>query len=284
MRQRWNEFWFRPSSRLALDVTRIILVLQSLWILLSRPALATVVKWPDVFWSGVPQHLALRFGLTRSFAVEESLYVAAIIALLLSLTRRFSRPACFASALLLYHLAPLEEIITASPLTMFRGLTQPLFGLLFVAVARPSSVPSFENRWPVAGAQLSMALTYFLAALSKLHDAGIAWAVGPNVRAIAVSFWTWGVRAPWAPWLIHSDALCWVIAIGTMAVELAFPVVLVSRSANKVLVPLAAISHLVIVESLGVFFLSVPLLLLFVDWEWVAERFGRRVATAPATT
>lgn len=269
----WDHFWFRPGSRIALAATRSILALQALWILLSRYNLPSIVTWPDPFWAGVPRSLHLRFGLTRSFSFESFLFAAAIVALLVVLSGRFTRPACFLAALLLYHLAPLEEIITGNPLTMFRGLTQPLLGLLFVGAARPSNASSLENRWPVAAAQFSMAMTYFLSALSKLHDAGWAWAVGPNIRAIAMAFSTWGVRAPLAPMLIRNEWLCWAIAIGTLVIELSFPIVLVSRTAAKVLVPVAFISHIVIAYALGIVFLSLPLLLLFVDWEWLRLQF-----------
>lgn len=286
MTRKWNEFWFRPTSRAPLVATRVILALQALWIVASRPDLPLLTGWPDPFWSGVPQSLAIRYAVTRSVPLEVVLYVATAAILLAAAFGVAERYTCIAAGLLLYHFAPMEEIITGAPLTSFRGLTQSTFGLMLIGFASASrdEEHSGEYRWPVAATQFLMTLTYFFAALAKLHDAGIGWVAADNVRAIAMTFATWGVRAPLAPWLIAHEWVCGAVAAGTMAVELTFPLVLVSRTAAKLLVPLIFLAHVGMALTLGIFFLSTPLLLLFIDWEWVAARAGRGAAAGRATT
>lgn len=267
-------------------MTRVVLALQALWIVLSRPELPRVVSWPEPFWSGVPRTLQLRFGITRSLPFEMALYAVLVVLLVAAAFGLAERYTCIAAGLLLVHFAPLEEIITGGPLTMFRGLTHSALGLLLVGFAsvRVAETRAWQYRWPVAGAQFLMAMTYFGAATSKLHSAGLAWAEAGNIRAIAMTFYTWGVRAPLAPRLIERSWLCAAIAVGTVVMELTFPLVLVSRRAAKVIVPLVFIGHLGIMLTLGIVFLSLPLLLLFIDWEWLAARFARGAATARVST
>ena len=46
MTRKWNEFWFRPTTRSPLIATRFILALQALWIVASRPDLPLLAGWP----------------------------------------------------------------------------------------------------------------------------------------------------------------------------------------------------------------------------------------------
>ena len=284
--RKWNEFWFRPTTRAPLIATRVILALQALWIVASRPDLPLLARWPDPFWSFVPRSLAIRYAVTGSVPLEVALYVATAAILLAAAFGVAERYTCIAAGLLLYHFAPMEQIIPVAPLTNFRGLTQSTLGLLLIGFASASrdEKRSEEYRWPVAAAQFLMTLTYFFAALAKLYDAGIGWVAADNMRATAMTFATWGVRAPLAPWLIAHEWICGAAAVGTMALELTFPLVLVSRTAAKLLVPLVFVAHIGVALTLGIFFLSTPLLLLFIDWEWVAARARRGAAAGRATT
>jgi len=283
----WNHFWFRPASPLGPIAVRILLSVQALWIVLSRPELPNLVAWPDAFWTDIPTALRFRFFVFARSSTLEWILWATLIILLLLLIVRGGRLAAFVAGILLYHFAPMENILSGAALLGFRGLTQPVQGLLILSFARQPHLhdqPSPEYRWPVAAIQLLFSLTYFFAGLSKLFDAGWSWVSADNMQATAMVFTTWPVSSPWAAWLIAHRGACWVIGVGTLALELLFPLVLFSPLAAKILVPIAFIGHIGIAYTLGIYFLSSPLLLLFLNWDWVAEAFARASSTGRPTS
>jgi hypothetical protein len=58
--------------------------------------------------------------------------------------------------------------------------------------------------------------------------------------------------------------------------DFAFVIAVFSRPAARWIVPLVFVLHLLIYEVMGVFFLAMPLLLLFLDWEGL-DRWLRSV-------
>lgn len=282
LRRRWHDFWFRPVSPLGIRIARLLVSFNALWIVLSRPDWPDLFDWPRELWAGAGTS-RLRFLYVAPASVERVLYwvlVIALIAVIFNLWTRFF--ACLAG-LLLYHFAPLEHVIAERVGPYFGGLTLPLLALLIISFSykpRRNAPPSFEYRWPLALIQLLFAFTYFLAALSKLRYSGLGWISADNFRSTVEVFNTFepGSR-PLAHFLVEHPTICLLIAAFTVLLELAFPLVLVSRRAMAILVPLAVIGHIGIYLVLGVVFLNVPLLLLFVDWDLVAERL-RRVRTA----
>jgi hypothetical protein len=279
LRRAWEDHWFRPAAPLGVRAVRTLAAGQALWIALSRPDLPHLLAWPAPFWAAVDPALAHRFGIVGlPLAAEQSLFALLILALAAALLGIAPRAACAAAGLLLYHFAPLEEILIRAPILSFRGLTHPMLFLLLLSFAeqpRRGAAPSPEFRWPLALAQLLFSLNYFFAGLSKLYHAGVAWVSAEHVRVVALSFQQWGVVAPWADWVVASASLRWAAALGTPVLELAFPLALVSKLAARILVPLALAGHAGIFLSLGIFFHSAPMLLLFLDWDALDHRLRR---------
>lgn len=262
--------FFAPAGPRLLRATRAILAAQALWILLSRPDLPDLATWPQVFWTGVEPGLAARFAyapLGPSFAWLR--FGVLIAALLATLAGRWPRITGAVAGCLLYQIAPLEEILAGIPHTSFGGLTTPTIGLFLLAFAEAPSAdapPSPEYRWPVALTRLVFAFGYLSPLLAKLRFAGPAWFTADNMRAwIMVNEPL--TRAPLGPTIASSDALCWAVALGTLGLELLFPLAVFSRRAARVLVPLAAAFHVGTALVLGYLFPGLPLLLLFVDWD-----------------
>jgi hypothetical protein len=274
----WERLWYTPASPLGLLAARTLLAAQALWIVLSRPDLPELTGWPRELWRFVDPALRLRFGIAEATASAEPLLFlmlhGTLVATLLGVAPRL---ATLLSAALLYHFAPFEELLVGMPYTSFGGLTLPtagLFVLAFAVTPRWRSDPSPEYRWPLALLQVLFSFNYLFPGLLKLRYSGLGWFTGPAIEGFLVAN-DFVTRAPWALWIAGQPALCWAIALGTLGLELGFPLAVVSRRAALVLVPLAVAFHLGIIWSLGYFFPSLPLLLLFVDWDRLDARLRR---------
>lgn len=274
LRRLWDRVWFRPAHPLCLAAARVILCAQALWILLSRPDLPDLARWPREFWALADPLLAVRFGLGLPATVEWPLFLLLHGTLVLALAGVRPPLTCFASALLLYHFAPFEEAIAGLPHTSFGGLTVPVLGLFILSFARPAPArgePSAENRWPFALVQFVFALGYFLPFLAKLRFSGPGWFTAENIHHYALGNAT-VTAAPLAAALAARPLLCAAVAAGTLLLEGLSPLAVVSARFALAFVPAAALFHLGIVLTLGYFFPSLPLLLLLLDWDTVGRR------------
>jgi hypothetical protein len=276
-RRLWEHVWFRPAHPLCLSAARVILCAQALWILLSRPDLPDIARWPRPFWELVHPLMPLRFGLGLPPAVEWTLFALLHVALVLALLGMRPALTCFLSALLLYHFAPAEEILAGLPHTAFGGLTLPAVGLFVLSFAPPGSrrgAPSWEYRWPFALLQLLLAFGYFFPTLAKLRFSGPLWFTADTIHYYAIG--NYGVTAaPLALALAARPVLCGLVAAGTLALEALSPLVVVSSRFAMAFLPAALLFHAGIILAIGYFFPSLPLLLLLVDWDAVGRRLDR---------
>lgn len=283
----WDRFWFRDASATNLIAARIIVALSTLWLVLSRPRLPEIVAWPQGFWRHPDAFLRVRFFiLPLPYAVEQGLYVLLVVALLLTAAGVATRAAAFAAALLLYHFAPFEDIFTSTGGPFFRGFTFPVLALFIIAFAkraRRDDPPSAEYRWPLALMQLLFAFTYLMSGLSKLRLAGAVWSTAANFEGLVLGLMLPDVVPPGAHWFVGHPLLCAIGAICGVAMDFLFVTAVFSRRAARVVVPLTLIAHIAIVYVMGVVFLSLPALLIFVNWDWLlALRSGARSGNAAA--
>lgn len=276
--------FLRAQHPFALRAVRALLALQALWILLSRPDLPQITAWPAVFRQSVAPALVVRFGVLLGHPiVETALFAILHVGLLSAAAGLLPRVSCLLAGLLLYHFAPFEELIAGVPHVFFGGLTVPTLGLLLLSFAeapRPPDVPSSEWGWPVSLIRLLFAFNYFGAGLAKLRYSGLSWFSGDNVQRWLIENAAY-TSAPLTGWVAARPALCWALALATLALELAFPAAALSRRAARVLAPLAAVFHLGITATLGFFFPSLPLLLLYVDWDSLGRRLAARAVAVP---
>lgn len=292
-RSSWATFWYRPGSVRNLAAARILLAATALWIVASRADLPSILVLPQELWSGVSPERRLRFLMLFPLSVERGLYALLHVTLVAALLGIAPRVSCLLSGLLLYHFAPFETIIrTGNP--YLRGLTIPTLGLLVMSFARcgdaltlfcgrgrdaPPPSASWEYAWPLRLVQVLFCQIYLFGAYSKLFSSGAAWLEAANIRGHLLVLNQALSEPPEASWgylLARHPALCATLAWAGVALELAFPLVLVSSLARRILLPAAFAFHVANSALFRIFFQNTPLLLLFVDWDRLLP--GRREA------
>jgi hypothetical protein len=286
LRARWDALWFVADTPLALAAARIVFALQALWILLSRdiPALSAL---PAAFWTDVSGGARWRYLLWEGHAgLERALEAVAIVALLGALVGLYARACCAIAGLLLYHLAPLETLFyTPSPWA--KGLTIAVLGLIVLAVSpcdgalalrpgRPHGPREpWEYGWPLRLLQLFVAQPYLFSGWAKLLYAGPAWASAGNMRAwLLLSNQDDQLAVFTAPglWIADRPLLCLLMGVAALAFDFLFLAAVFWPRSRRVLLPAALAFHLGILFTQNYFFLSMPLLLVFVDWNAIRNR------------
>jgi hypothetical protein len=282
VKERIDRLLFAPASPLGLVVARVVLALQALWIVLSRPGMWELTSWPAVFFKALPAGLLPRFVIVPgASSVDHILYVALIVALVTTLCGALPRTSMAVSAILLYHFAPMEAATSGLLYTAsLGGLTLPMLGLLILAFAgmpRLRSEWSPEYRWPLVLIQILFAFHYVNAGLAKLHWTGLGWYSAKNFGEIAVTLWTLngqrlGLTVFHTPWLAAA------LGAATFLLEFTFPLAIVSKWARRILLPAAAVAAFLRIYVFGFFFLSFASILLMVNWDAVARRRETRVS------
>jgi hypothetical protein len=297
MRARLEAVFFTPCGPLSLGVMRITVGMASLWFIFSRDLPATS-GLPSAFWTHVPLLAKWRYLLSPGVeSVERTLQSIAVVALCGVVFGVFPRTTAAISALLLYHLAPLETIYW-NPNPYLRGLTLPVLALVALCVSpcgdaislqriftKPGAKASWEYRWPVVFLQLQICLLYFFSGYSKIVEVGLPWLYPSTQRdwLLALNqnpetqvFTTLG------PWVAEHWLLCALMGIGSVALELVFPLTLFNHYARRILVPVAFCMHVAIALAMNITVLVQPLYVCFVDWDGLLARW-RANRPAPGT-
>jgi len=253
---------------------------------------------PPQFWSTVPASASWRYlDFAGHPAIELASEWGAGMMLVFAIVGLIPRVSCFIAGMLLYHLAPLETIIW-TPNPYARGLTVSVLALLTLAFSpsgdrwtlqfsRNGRQPAANSdyTWPLRLIQLFVAQIYLFSGFAKISHSGWRWASASNLRNWLLYFSEEDqvrVFHTLGPWLAERPLLCQIIGIGTLIFELVFITVLFSKTARRLLVPLAFVFHLGILLSLNLAFLNVPQLLVFVDWDVVATWLGKKSTTLSA--
>jgi hypothetical protein len=102
---------------------------------------------------------------------------------------------------------------------------------------RPPPSPSGEYTWPIATGRVLLALAFFAAGVSKLRHGGIDWIVSDNLRWLFLGQqYTHAPVLHWAEYLADFPWLCRLLAGGTVALELSYPLALFVRRVRPWLV------------------------------------------------
>jgi Vitamin K-dependent gamma-carboxylase len=288
MRERWSRFWFAPSSRRQLAVTRILVAAVALWIVLSRNDLPSILLFPRTFWNDVLPERRVRFFLLFDIGTERLLWTMLHVTLITTLAGIATRWSALISGLLLYHFGALEAVLwTGNP--YLRGYTIPSLALLIIAASasggsfarrREADEPSWENRWPVALIQVLFAQIYFFSAWAKVATSGLAWFEPSNLRRyiLGLDQFLGIAHAPLNLFIASHPVLCSAMAGCGMALDASFPLVLVSDRMRRIILAAAVFFHIAIGIVFHIWFQNAWLLLIFVKWD------GRGKMTAECPT
>jgi len=287
MKRVWERLWFPADTALNIAAARVIFALHAIWILLSRD-LPAASAFPAEFWAMTPMSWKWRYLVFPGHAgIERAIQAVTIAVLIFVVLGVRPRLSAFVGALLLYHLAPLESLFwTNSPFE--RGLTTDLLALLTLSAAPCGDALTFSPRrgahepadygWALRLSQFHLATIYLLAGTSKFRRSGIDWINPTNTRRwllVANQEDHARVFKSIGPWIADHPALCWAMAFGAVAVDLGFVLAVFWKRSRIVVVPMAFAGHMAILFALNIFFINIPQLLVFINWSWLKQRFGR---------
>jgi hypothetical protein len=296
VQQLWNRIFFAPASALNLAAARVLFSVHALWVLLSRDLPATS-SLPVEFWTNVSQAELWRFLIFPGHPqLEYSLQYLAILTLVGAATGVMPRLCCFLSALLLYHLAPLETIFwTASPyqrgftvdvLALFTLSLSPCGDALRIGKAGAKELSSIYC-WPLFLVQLYLVHTYVFSGYAKLYRVGVSWMAPENLRSWFLRFSQEDqvmrlgpVFNTVGPWIADHWWLCLFAGVYGVIMNLLFASTLFSRRARWFFVPDAVFFHILVFLTLNIFWLNLPQLLVFVNWQSLVDRVHKN---APAS-
>ncbi|HEX5036129.1 MAG TPA: HTTM domain-containing protein [bacterium] len=303
MKSFWNRLWFEPASPVNLGVCRALIFTAYLIRYLAVPLnVSEFALMSSEFWKPLPvlgffvPPLATAFWL-RAF--ETAWFVALALSALGLFTRLSTALAFLLGAYLLWiphnfgklHHNDMITVLVTGVLMFSRCGEAWSLDRFFENHRRKKSgrppetvAPSGEFTWPVRLVWLALATVFFAAGVSKLRHSGLAWITSDNLALMLIkaNYMAYIDYPPLLPLGVPLGRLPWachIIAAATMATELGFPLVLVSRRVRRVLVP---VMFFVLIGIMLLFLPSFPELIacfvFFVPWENLKLR--SRVAAA----
>lgn len=133
-----------------------------------------------------------------------------------------------------------------------------------------------EYRWPVQMVRLIVVITFFLAGAAKLRFGGMDWMFRDGLSNLLMrQHFAWHPPLDAGLWLASHEWLCRLLRVGTVALELAAPLALISRWARALMIPGLLSMQAGILLLMGDNFSQfMALYVFFVPWLWILQRFG----------
>jgi hypothetical protein len=282
-RAHWRAFWFAPASPVNLAACRL-LFFAALAVLYAPVDLHAWGDVAPVFWRppwsfavlGLPvlptAHLRILAWTWKLALVTASLGLATRVSTALAFLLGFyllGLPNGFGKihhydAIVVFTLAVLALARCGDALSLDRALAR----------APRNPAPSGEYTWPIRMVWLVMALSFFGAGTSKLHTSGPAWIFSDNLATFMLQAqYGYGNAVPLTAVgvvLASHRWLCRTLAAATIAVEIGYPLALVSRRARAIVVPGALLMQIGIRVVIGPSFVAWMLCNVFwVPWDRV---------------
>jgi hypothetical protein len=276
---RWNEFWFAPQSPTSLGVCRLLFYAGLLWL-----------NWPPRMhaWVGVPAIYRKPLWTFEFFhmpflqpRIVVGMEVVWTIAMLCAAVGLFTRVATAVAFVFGFYLLALGNNFGK----IGHGDQAMVLSMLILALSRcgdgwsidawirrrrrrdkPPVQPSGEYRWPVRMIWLLLSVVFCAAGASKLVRSGFAWITSDHLALTLIQAHYFNAKPPtqWGLAIARHPWLCHVLAAGAIALELAFPLALVSRVLRIPIVAGTFLMQVCIGLTLGIWFL--PFLMLYLFW------------------
>jgi predicted DCC family thiol-disulfide oxidoreductase YuxK len=290
----WNRFWFEPGSAATLGVCRM-LFFGGLALWLIPHDFAAWGSYSPVFW--MPIWLFDTLGVPQlsspTIAAIQAVWKTALV---LSAIGLFTRPAMLVSFGLGAYLMGLPQnfgqtqhfdtlvVFACGALALSRAGDAWSIDALIAGARRRSAeplAPNGEYTWPIRFVWVATALIFCAAGLSKLRHSGLEWILSDNMayllRRQQYHLSDGEPLTRWGLFVARYPVLSQGIAAAAVSVETLFPLVLFSRRARLVLVPLGLVFLIGIRMLMGPTFEQFMLCYVFwIPWErllaWLRDR------------
>jgi hypothetical protein len=292
LRKRWMHFWFEPVEPLNLGLCRV-LCFGALFLLYWDHDFTRWADKPDSLWMPVWLFEVLQLPVLSSGSIT-LLHTVWTISLATSCVGLFTRASTISSFILGVYLLGLP--LNFGKVSHGEALVVFVLGIMalsrcgdscsidrFIRKARQGSEPSVqrprvrgEYTWPVRAVWVLFALMFFGAGVAKLRESGLEWIFSDNMAILLMRAQMQGQAVlPFASYVREYPWLGQLVAAGTIAVEVGYPLALLSSRARWILVPGAFFMQIGISLLMGITFSSWLILNLFwVRWDCVVYQFG----------
>ncbi len=299
MIDKWVRFWFAPSSPANLGLSRVMFF-GGMLAMYAREDFSAWGSVSDAFWLPIPLFTALHLEPLAPQALS-ALHAIWILALALSAIGLVAGAGMAVSFLLGGYLLGLPHNFGQT--YHFDALLVIAMGILACSRAgdawsvdawlkgRSDVQPSGEYTWPVRAIWVAMSLVFFAAGLAKLRYGGLEWIASNNMSILLTrAFYHASDADPLTRAGLAIARRHWLssaLAAATVAIELGFPLALVSRRARMLFVPAAFCMLVGIRVLMGPTFGGFLLATVFwIPWERIAVRVDLRRSvrrSAPAS-
>jgi predicted DCC family thiol-disulfide oxidoreductase YuxK len=306
--ERWNRFWFEPTSADNLGLCRIILYGSMFLFYLLSPALfrswgwhADFTPWGNVssvFWTPVWLFRVLHLPQlsTTSLIAVQTVWRLALFTSFVGLLTRFSTAVSFIFGAYLFGLPNnfgrihhLDQLVLWAFLVMAFsrcGDAWSLDALIRKARAKTAGAekepaPSGEYTWPVHLIWVISAVVYLEAGISKLRHSGIEWVTTETMQNFLThAYYHVSDSEPltsWGQFFAQSHWLSSALAAGSLLLEVGFVFALFSRRARPILVPGVVSMQIGIALFMGPnFYQMIMCQSLWVPWDRVVRSIAAR--------
>ena len=296
LREQWLRFWFEPVEPLNLGLCRI-LFFGAFFLLYAVVWQADYSAWGEVsksFWMPISLFEILHLPVLSGslLAVVQSVWKLSLASSCLGIFTRTSTVSSFVLGIYLLglphnfgkinHSNAIVVIILGIMALSRCGDSCSLDRVISrvrhrggASAERPRA--SGEYTWPVRTVWVLFALIFFAAGVSKLRHSGLEWIFSDNMANLLIdASYTDATLLPIGSYVSQYSWLPQLIASGTVALELSYPLALFSRRARWIIVPGVFFMQVGIKVFMGVDFYPFLICNLFwVPWDRVSQRLIR---------
>src|SRR5215217_5766386 len=293
LREWWVRFWFEPVEPLNLGLCRI-LFFGAFFLMYAVWWRADYSAWGEVsksFWMPISLFEILHLPVLSSslLVVIQGIWKLSLASSCLGIFTRTSTVSSFVLGIYLlglphnfgkiHHNDALVVIVLGIMAVSRCGDACSLDRLLWrvrrrgdSSVERPRA--SGEYTWPVRTVWVMLALIFFAAGVSKLRHSGLEWIFSDNLANLLIrASDTHNALIPLGAYASQYSWLPQMVAAGTVALELSYPLALFSRRVRWIIVPGVFFMQVGIRIFMGVFFYEFLICNLFwIPWDRVSKR------------